>query len=185
MHPTGWQSVLHRTYIRNSVSILTYFYSGFTFFYALLYWFLLCELGRKGGAKSSAALKLHLPVLPSWCYCPYPLVLSEESAGLLKYIFPLNLRVTGNSTLCLPGSGYSEHTRVEGQNSPVSGCRHWILTGCSWLKERGAEVKKNIRVVKKEQWLWTYYIFVMRGKNKNKIKLKLHGGGANWQGCNQ
>lgn len=56
MHPTGWQSVLHRTYIRKSLCILTYFYSGFTFVYALLYWFLLCELGRKGGAKSSAAL---------------------------------------------------------------------------------------------------------------------------------
>lgn len=179
MHPTGWQSVLDRTCIWKSLSIHTYFYSGFTFFNALLYWFLLCELRRKGGPKSSAALKLHPSVLSSRCYCPYLLVLSEESAGLFKYIFPLNLRVAGNSTLCLPGPGYSKHTCVEGQNSPVSGCRHRTVEVVVDFKKGGQRWIKIFRDMRKEQWLWSCYIFgVWDEKNMN-----LHGGDANWQGC--
>ena len=58
-------------------------------------------------------------------YCrPHLLVLSEQSAGLLKYVFSLRFCVTCNFTLCLPRSGDTKHPHVECQHRPASGGRH-------------------------------------------------------------
>lgn len=73
-----------------SMSTLTYFYSCFTFFYALLYWFLFCELRRKRGAKSFTAGELRvfvisvvqlIPAGSVWKECgPPPVYIFSQSA---------------------------------------------------------------------------------------------------------
>lgn len=45
--------------------------------------------------------------------CSHLLVLSEQSVGLLKYVFSLSLCVTCNSTLSLPGPGDAKHPHIQ------------------------------------------------------------------------
>lgn len=97
-------------------------------------------------------------LLSSQCYRSYLLVLSEKSASLLNYIFPLNFSVTGNTTLCLPRSGYPKHAHVEGQNSLACGCRHWSHQVVVDLKKKSTRKQKPFRV-SIEEWTWPFDIF--------------------------
>lgn len=109
---------------------LTYFYPRLTFFHTLLYWFLVGELRRSTPEerlvmKPATAAPLSYIFTLLWAaFSSHLLVLSEQSARLLKNVFSLRFGVTGDPALRLPGPGDAKHSHVQWQHRPASGGRH-------------------------------------------------------------